>query len=69
MFAVTPYIAERPMWVEQPNGKVKQEWAPCRVIGITKDDDGDPAFVVEFASSGSVFLAVESEIRRRGDVL
>lgn len=70
MFALpTPYIAERNEWIKQANGSMKEVWSPCRVIGVTKNDEGEPAYVVEYGSGGSLFLSIEPEIRRRGDVL
>jgi hypothetical protein len=64
MFAVTPYAAQRQRFIKNENGGLDCPWEPCRVIGITKDEDGEPAYLVEFKSGGEFMLAVETYIRK-----
>lgn len=40
------------------------DWEPCRVLGVTKDEDGEPAYLVEFYNGRESMLAVEPYIRR-----
>ncbi|MDW9583464.1 hypothetical protein GOB17_28115 [Sinorhizobium meliloti] len=72
MFALpTPYIAQRQVFNETDNGGMKAEWQNCRVIGISKDDDGEPAYVVEVYHNGTSSLSIEPYVKRleRGNPL
>lgn len=67
MFALpVPYVAERRVYTTQPNGKCTPSWEQCKVIGITKDDDGEPAYVVEVYHFDTQSLAIETEVKRSG---
>ncbi len=65
MFAVTPYFAER-FVIEHIDGKRLSNWERCRVIGVGKDEDGDPVYVCEIAHNGTTSLVMEMEVRRMG---
>lgn len=72
MFALpTPYIAERQIYERQPDGSYKYTWERCKVIGVGKDDDGEPAYVVEIYHNGTSSLALEQDVKRleRGNPL
>ncbi|SCB41710.1 hypothetical protein [Rhizobium multihospitium] len=72
MFAIpTPYFASREIYTKQAGGSMKASWQPCRVIGVTKDDDGEPAYIVEYTHDGITYLGTESYVRRseRGNPL
>lgn len=64
MFSIQPYDAQRQSYVSQPDGGMKSEWSDCRVIGITNDEDGEPAYLVEVRSGREFVLAVEPYIRK-----
>jgi hypothetical protein len=60
-----PYIAERQVYEQQPDGKCTPSWEQCRVIGVTMQDD-EPAYVVEIYHFGTQSLAIETEVKRSG---
>jgi hypothetical protein len=64
MFAITPYAAERQVMTETDDGKYKFEWERCRVIGVHKDTDGEPVYVVEVFHHGTSSLAFEFDVKR-----
>ena len=63
MFAITPYNARRQVF-KAAGESMTTSWQPCRVIGVTNDENGEPAYVVEYTSRGQYMLAVESYIRK-----
>jgi hypothetical protein len=63
MFSVTPYQAEFQKYVTQPDGGLKSEWHQCRVLGITKDADGEPVYVVQVGDRGETHLQLEHFVR------
>ncbi len=68
MLAIPAYSADYQAFTMK-DGNMTSAWHPCRVIGITNDADGDPAYLVEFASAGGVMhLAVEPYVRPRPSV-
>lgn len=72
MFALpTPYIAERQIFVETENGGMKAQWECCKVIGVGKDDGGEPCYVVEVFHNGTSSLSLEPDVKRleRGNPL
>ena len=63
MFVIPqPYIAYREKYETGDDG-INRVWEQCRVIGITTDEDGDPAYLVEVKHAGTVSLAVEPYLR------
>ncbi|MBO3760033.1 hypothetical protein [Ciceribacter sp. L1K22] len=64
MFAVTPYLAERIVFGKNPDAPAGEIWQRCLVVGIARDVDGDPVFVVEVNDGGSSYLSFEDEVRR-----
>lgn len=65
MFALpTPFFAKREVTTIAPDGKRSTSWEPCRVIGVTKDDYGEPAYLVEVTYRGETHLAVETFLRK-----
>lgn len=66
MFAIEPYSAERQRFIKNEDGSMTCPWEPCRVIGITKAEDGEPAYVVEHYNGTERMLAIEPYIRKRG---
>jgi len=64
MFAIEPYFAERRVLKTSDNGEHQRTWERVRVVGMTKDDAGQPAYLVECFHNGTSSLAFEGEIRR-----
>lgn len=64
MIAVTPYYANREVLTTQEDGSTKSSWHPCRVLGVTEDDDCEPVFVVEFVQGGITYLEKEMYVRK-----
>jgi hypothetical protein len=65
MFALpTPYIAERQVMIETDDSKYKFSWERCKVIGVGKDEDGEPVYVCEIFHHGTFSLVMEAEVRR-----
>lgn len=64
MFSIEAYAAQRQVFTANESGGMTSEWEPCRVLGITKDEDGEPGYLVEFYSGRESMLAVESYVRR-----
>ncbi len=72
MFALpTPYIAERQVMIDSDDGKYNFEWERCKVIGVGKDEDGEPVYVCETFHFGTSSLVLEAEVKRleRGNPL
>lgn len=72
MFALpNPYIAQRQICTKQDDGTWRYEWENCKVIGVGKDDDGEPVYVVEVYHSGTSSLSLEMDVKRleRGNPL
>jgi hypothetical protein len=64
MFSIIPYPAELEI-ISVKGGNTTMRWEPCRVIGITTDQDGEPGYIVETRSKGGLFaLSVEGYIRK-----
>jgi hypothetical protein len=64
MFAVSPYYASREVFEQQPDRTMKTHWNPCRVIGVTKNDDGEAAYLVEYVHGGITYIETETYIRK-----
>ena len=64
MFPIESYFAEIEEFDTSGDG-VKITWKPCKVIGITRDEDGDPAYLVEVMHKGVACLRVEGYVRPR----
>ncbi len=65
MFAVEPYSAEHQEYGADGAGGLKSTWKPCRVVGITKDVGGDPAYIIEITNGQESYLQVVGYIRRK----
>lgn len=65
MFPIEPYMAEFQEF-RMGDDKLNTTWRQCRVIGITKDEDGQPGYLVEFGDRGVTHLAVEPYVRKTG---
>lgn len=64
MFALpTPYIAERQTYTKTATG-MRPSWERCKVIGITKDDEGELHYIVEAYHGGTSSLSMEFDVRR-----
>jgi hypothetical protein len=64
VFAIEAYSAERQRFIKNDKGGLDCPWEPCRVIGVTKDEDGELAYVVEVYSGDESCLALEPYVRR-----
>lgn len=64
MFAIEPYFAERRVLKANDAGEHKRQWERVRVVGMTKDGAGEPAYLVELFHGGTSSLAIEGEIKR-----
>lgn len=72
MFALpTPFIAERQIFETTPEGSMRSVWERCKVLGVGKDEDGEPVYVVEVYHNGTSSLSMEMDIKRleRGNPL
>lgn len=65
MFAIEPYNAERQVFKSNENGGLDASWEPCRVIGVTKDEDGELVFIVETQHGRDRMLETEMYVRRQ----
>lgn len=64
MFAIEPYAAERQRFIKNDKGGLDCPWEPCRVIGVTKDEDGELVFIVETQHGRDRMLETEVYVRR-----
>lgn len=64
MFSIEPYFAERRALKANDTGALKHVWERVRVIGISRDMNGEPAYLIEAFHNGTSSLAIEGEIRR-----
>ncbi|MBC7149850.1 MAG: hypothetical protein H5U22_10755 [Rhizobium sp.] len=64
MFAIEPYFAERRVLKANEAGEYKHVWEHVRVIGVTKDMNNEPAYLIEAFHGGTSSLAIEGEIKR-----
>jgi len=64
MFAVSPYFASREVYEKQEDGRMKSYWNPCRVIGVTNNEDGEAAYVVEYVQGGITYIETETCLKR-----
>lgn len=64
MFAIEPYAAERERFIKNDKGGLDASWEPCRVIGVTRDEDGELAFIVETQHGRDRMLDFEMYVRR-----
>lgn len=64
MFAIEPYFADRRVLKASGNGELKHTWERVRVVGVTKDTNNEPAYLVEAFHGGTSSLAIEGEIKR-----
>ncbi|RWK14632.1 MAG: hypothetical protein EOR43_32395 [Mesorhizobium sp.] len=65
MFAIEPYCAERQRFIKNDKGGLDCPWEPVRVLGITKDEDGELSYIVETYSGTERMLSVEPYVRVR----
>lgn len=63
MFAIPAYTAEFQEFVLDDDRKMNGTWQQCRVLGVAKDEDGQPAYVVEFGRNGVTHLSIEPYVR------
>jgi hypothetical protein len=66
MIAIEPYSAERRRYFKNDHGGMDPSWEPCRVIGVTKDEDGELAYIVEVYAGSERWLETEAFVRRAG---
>ncbi|RUV89192.1 hypothetical protein EOA60_08285 [Mesorhizobium sp. M1A.F.Ca.IN.020.06.1.1] len=64
MFAIEPYAAERQVFKSNDKGGMDSHWEPCRVLGVTKDEDGELVFIVETQHGRDRMLEMETYVRR-----
>lgn len=64
MFSIEPFYAERRVLKTNTDGEYKHQWERVRVVGMTKDDAGQPAYLIELFHNGTSSLAFEGEIKR-----
>lgn len=64
MFSIEPYLAEFEESTLK-DGALQSTWKPCRVVGITRDDDGEPAYIIEVVNRGTTYLRTVEYIRRK----
>lgn len=64
MFSIEPYFAERRVLKANEAGEYRRQWERVRVIGISRDMNDEPAYLVELFHNGTSSLAIESEIKR-----
>ncbi|RWB89246.1 MAG: hypothetical protein EOQ52_12790 [Mesorhizobium sp.] len=65
MFAIEPYAAERERFIKNDKGGLDVFWEPVRVLGVSKDDDGELSYIVETYSGSDRMLSVEPYVRVR----
>jgi len=63
MIAIEPYAAERQRFIKQDDGKLDVHWEPCRVLGVTRDEDGELAYIVETLHGDERMLEQEPYVR------
>ena len=63
MFSIEPFDAERYVVRTKKGGPTTMKYEYCRAVGVTKNDDGEPAYVVSFVEDGMHCLAIEDSLR------
>lgn len=64
MFSIEPFYAERRVLKANEAGEHRRQWERVRVIGISRDMNGEPAYLIEAFHNGTSSLAIEGEIKR-----
>ena len=62
MISIEPYSATYAVNYSHGDG-IRTEWEPCRVLGITIQSDGQPAYVIQIGHGGETWLETTGVVR------